>query len=325
VVWIENGNFRGGEWQERLRSSPLFLIKALTVTSPYLAIAQQGKNSWKRYLSGLLVLAGFLLLASIQISIVGMLIWGTKKNIDGSPYFMAMLKNAYGSMIAGAIIGIAFLTGLGIVMKQIHYRNVLSLISSDNTIQWTRVAQGLGLWLGLRFFGLLICSILMPTRYILTFNSHEWFLYTLLALICLPIFALIQHLAFYAYLLQGMGLLIRHPSYLAIAWGLFISIIKWPTHPLIWLNLFANSVMICWIILKKENRQELAIGFTCADVFVRTLFFRSFDTLPYVPTIFTFYGSTITLLGPVMYLLELGLFYYFFFGKSQKPLISNPG
>jgi uncharacterized protein len=309
--------------QNKLRSSSLFLIKALIVTSPYLAIAQQGKNGWKRYLSGLLVLYGFLILAAIQLLIIGILVWGTKKNLDGNPYFMVLFKNAYGLMIFGTIASVAFLTGLSVVMKQIHHRNILTLISPDNKIQWKRVAQGLGVWLGLRFFGLFICSIIMPTRYVLTFNFYEWFPYALLALICVPIFALVQHLTFYAYLLQGIGLLLPNASYLAIAWGLFLSLTKGPSHPLIWLISFANSVMVCWIILKKENRQELAIGFTFADTFARTLLFRSFDASPYMPTIFTFYGSTTTLLGPVIYLVALGLFYYVLFGNSQKPLMSN--
>jgi uncharacterized protein len=243
---------------------------------------------------------------------------GNQKNLDGSPYFMVLFKNPYGLMIAGSIMSIAFVTGLGIVMKQIHHRNILTLISPDSTIQWNRIAQGLGLWLGLRFLGLLICSILMPTRYVLTFNPYEWFPYALLTLICLPFFALVQHLTLYAYLLQGMGFLIQKLSYLAIAWGLFISLTKWPSHPLIWLIYFANSVMICWIILKKENRQELAIGFTFADTFAKTLFFGSFDAAPYVPTVFKFYGATTTLLGPVIYLVTLGLFYYFFFGKNGR-------
>jgi uncharacterized protein len=295
------------------------------VTSPYLAIAQQGKNSWKRYLSGLLVLYGFLVLAVIQILIIGMLVWGTKKNLDGSPYFIWFLKNAYGVMIAGTIMGIAFLTGLGVVMKRIHQRNFLTLISPDSTIQWKRVAQGLGLWLGLRLFGILVCSIAMPSRYVFTFKPYEWFLYALLVLICLPILTLVQHLLFYAYLLQGMAVWLRNSSYLAIIWGLFIALTKWSMDPLIWFNNFSGAAMICWIVLKKEHRQELAIGFTCADIVIRDLFFKYVDASVYRPTFFTFYGSSPTILGSIIYLISLGLFYYCFFCRPQKRFISNSG
>jgi uncharacterized protein len=295
------------------------------VTSPYLAIAQQGKNGWQRYLSGLLVLAGFLLLATIQIIIIGMLIWGTKKNLDGSPHFMWFFKNAYGMMISSLLIGIAFLTGLAMVMERMHHRKFLTLISPDSTIQWKRMAQGLGLWFGLRFFGLLICSIVMPSRYVFSFNPYEWFPYALLALICLPIFTLVRHLTLYAYLLQGMGLWLRNPYYLAIVWGLCLSLTGGLIHPLIWLNNFASVAMICWIVLKKECRQELVIGFTCADLFIRILFLKNLDASPYTPTIYTFHGSTTTLLGPSIYLISLGLFYYCFFGRSQKYPISNSG
>jgi uncharacterized protein len=295
-----------------------FSIKVLTMTSSYLAIAQQGKNSWKRYLAGLSIIFGFSLVTMLPIMISSRLIWGIKSPSGGSFFEMLFSKNEYLGMLALAMLSNGGLAGLAVAIERLHQRKFLTLISSDNTIQWERVAQGLGLWLGLRFLGILICSVVIPSRYIFTFNIDEWLPSTLLAMICIPMICLGRHLISYAYLLQGMGIWLSNPSYLAIFWGLCISLMRLPLDPLTWLTEVASSVMICWIVLKNENRQELVMGFNCADLFSGHLFVKYDGSPLHQHTIFTFQGSSSPLLSKSIYLISLGLFYYFFFGRSQK-------
>jgi uncharacterized protein len=290
------------------------------MTSSYLVIAQQGKNNWKRYVTAVFIIFGFYLITALPIVIIGMLVWGPKNYTYN---YMLFVKNEYRGILVGTVVSLGYLAGLAVAIERSHQRKFLTLISPDSTIQWKRVLQGLGLWLGLRFLGVLICYVVIPSHYILTFNIYEWIPYTLLAIICIPIITLVRYLTFYAYLFQGMGLWLRNPAYLAIFWGLCISLMSLPVNPLAWLIEFSRSVMILWIVLKKENRQELVIGFTFADYFSRYLLFKYNDPLLRQPTVFTLHGSNPTLFAAIIYLSSLGLFYYFFFGRSQKHSASD--
>jgi uncharacterized protein len=185
-----------------------FSIKVLTMTSSYLAIAQQGKNNWKRYLTAVFIIFGFYLITALPIVIIGVLVWGPK---NYNYNYMLFVKNEYRGILVGTVVSLGYLAGLAVTIERSHQRKFFTLISPDSTIQWKRVLQGLGLWLGLRVFGVLICYAVIPSHYILTFNIYEWIPYALLAIICIPIITLVRYLTFYAYLLQGMGALAPQP------------------------------------------------------------------------------------------------------------------
>jgi hypothetical protein len=96
-----------------------------------------------------------------------------------------------------------------------------------------------------------------------------------------------------------------------------------PVNPLAWLIEFSRSEMVFWIVLKKENRQELVVGFNFADYFSRYSLFKYNDLSLRQPTVFTLHGPSPTLFAAIIYLISLGLFYYLFFGRSQKHSASN--
>lgn len=135
-------------------------------------------------------------------------------------------------------------------------------------------------------------------------------------MICVPITSLVRVLFIYGYLLQAVGLLIRRPLVLAIAYGLMLSILD---------NLASIKVssliismllgtFISWVVLK-DNRVELALGIDMAASLGSWLIFRHTRSLATGPSIF-WVNESYAIPFAIAFALTVfgaGVFYYAFF------------
>jgi hypothetical protein len=194
----------------------------------------------------------------------------------------------------------------------------MTLFSVDTSIDWLRVIKGFILWLGLYGISFFVWYLIFPSRYSLTFNISEWLPFTLLVLIFAPILSLVRILFLYAYLLQAVGLLIRHPLLLSIVWGLVLASLSIDLKmPIYWILSFAYATFMTWIVIK-DNRIELVIGINIAVSLISLVFISYPDSLIKAPTVFKVADVPDFLPVLVSFVFRAGFFYFICFGRRRN-------
>jgi hypothetical protein len=280
----------------------------------FLTIARQGRNGWKRYLVGTILVYGVPLIIFTPVIIISAYISGiSTKNID-----LILDGNPLRAVLFYGLLGVALLLGLFLAVTRVHRRKFMTLFSVDTAIDWLRVIKGFILWLGLYGISFFLWYLISPSRYSLTFNISEWLPFTLLALIFAPILSLARILFIYGYLLQAVGLLIRNPVILSIVWGLVLGSLSINLKmPIYWILSVAASTFITWIVIK-DNRIELVIGIDISVSLISLLFISSPDSSIKAPTVFKVADVPDFLPLLVSYVLRSGFFYFICFGRRRN-------
>jgi hypothetical protein len=295
------------------------------MTAKFLRIARQGENSWKRYLIG--VLLPFCL--TVIIWIFFFIILGIIYYILGVPldYTDEEAMNEL-SYLGTGLMFISLIFGLYLSIKRVHKRNFITLFTSETSVRWQRVIKGFGVYLLLSGISFLVWYLIAPSRFIFSFSASEWLPFAWLALVFCPIAALCIVL-FFAYLLQGIGLLIRSPLLLSIVLGfifIFGSLIyaSEPKTLLYWFMEVAARIFFFWVIIK-DNGIELIWGLFTAQG-MNDLFGLSFDGSEVwnTPTLFRITETDPNFYDLLNMLLIYGLFYYICFVKGKNSSASTP-
>ncbi|NES95572.1 MAG: hypothetical protein F6K32_10135 [Desertifilum sp. SIO1I2] len=281
----------------------------------FLTVARQGRNGWKRYLTAIALIIGTFSIVCLPLILMTTLIAGLP--LENSSYDAIFYDNFYGSFALIVLGTGSFLLGLFLAVTKIHQRNFLTLVSPNNSISWQRIIQGFSIFLALRIVAWILLYFLLPDRYILSFQASTLFNF-LLSFLVLPITATATAL-WLAYLLQGLGLVIRNSLALSILWGLLLGGIPYISNwnALVLLNIF-HYIFIAWIIFK-DNRLELVMGLMIADRYF-TLLLKSGENAFNSPSIFQLADSASTLPSILYFLFVYGIFYYIFFGRKNNTL-----
>lgn len=280
----------------------------------FLTIARQGRNGWKRYLVGALLALGVPLIIMTTVMIISAYISGISiKNTN-----LILYGNPLRTVLFSGLSGVGWLLGLFLVVTRVHRRKFMTLFSVDTSIDWLRVIKGFILWLGLSGISFFVWYLISPSRYSLTFNISEWLPFTLLVLIFAPILSLVRILFLYAYLLQAVGLLIRHPLLLSIVWGLVLASLSIDLKmPIYWILSFAYATFMTWIVIK-DNRIELVIGINIAVSLISLVFISYPDSLIKAPTVFKVADVPDFLPVLVSFVFRAGFFYFICFGRRRN-------
>ena len=203
----------------------------------YLEVGRRGKNTWWRYLLGVVfvvflwfVVGGW---ASVALG-----------NLLGiSPGQIATNPSAAGP-IAGFLVICApypvFLLGSVLVVTLLHRRSPLTLVTGRRSIDWGRVGTGLGVWFALAVVASLVGVLLDPSAFSLGPNLAAFVPFALLALIL----ALASGVLFMLPHLANPGL---DAGFLLVA-----------------LYHFGFGAFLAWVSLK-DGTLELAIGAHAAN------------------------------------------------------------
>jgi uncharacterized protein len=292
----------------------------------YLEIAQQGKNSWWRYLLATLLISFFwLVIGTIvtSIAIIVILVQGGLNLSDFSPeQINTFLRSS--SVEAFIIINlpsIFFAIGIGLAIKWLHQRKFRSLVSADATINFQRIVAGFGVWFLMQMVLVAVSLIFDPKNYEFTFNPSLWFPLLISALILTPIQTSSEELFFRGYLLQGLSCITRQRLAL-----IFVSSILFMLPHLFnpemqrgaWMALFYFGFgALAALITLKDNRLELALGVHAANN-LSFLFVTTKDSVLAAPAMWTAKDTGDPKLDVVIFLLQSAVFYYIFFGRRKK-------
>jgi membrane protease YdiL (CAAX protease family) len=163
---------------------------------------------------------------------------------------------------------------------------------------------------------------LTPDAYEFSLEPLQWLAFLPLALILTPIQTTAEELFFRGYLMQGLGLINRHPLFLIGATS-FLFLLPHLGNPelqrgVVWVGLsyWLWGVFFAAITLK-DDRLELAMGSHAANNLFAALFINSADSVLPSPAIWTVEPGEPRV--SLIYQFALSaLFYYLFFGLGQS-------
>lgn len=238
------------------------------MASAYLDLALEGKNNWWRYALGILIA----IVLWLGVTTALFMVLGIWTVIDGDP-------STYVDGNAGSFVGIdpfvnyiilnmghlAMLLGLFLVVRFLHKRRFLSLITVDTKINWRMVGLGFGLYLALMTVFTLVDYLRDPASYHFTQNPYRVLVLAPIVLILTPIQTTTEELVFRGYLLQGAGLICRRFGFpVAISAAIFT--LPHMANPelvhgfwLVVLYYFGIGILFALVSLK-SNSLEPAIG-----------------------------------------------------------------
>ncbi len=108
---------------------------------------------------------------------------------------------------------------LFLVIRYVHGREFLSLITPQDRIRWRRVAGSFGLWFGLSAVTTLVDYLIYPSTYKLTLDPVRFLIFVPIALVLTPLQTTGEELFFRGYVMQGLGLFTRNTFILATSVG----------------------------------------------------------------------------------------------------------
>ena len=186
-------------------------------------LARRGKTSPWRYLLSVAILVALWFGAGYLFYEIPVFV----ADLDGNPDTFFDPETAelvgidplvdYASVLLGFAV---ILAGVYLVVRFIHQRPFLSLVTPGSGVNGRRMAQGFGLWLVVIAAASVVGYLLDPSRYTLNFELGGFIPLLLLAMVLVPIQTSTEELLFDGFVLQGFGLFLRNTFVLAAIMGL---------------------------------------------------------------------------------------------------------
>jgi membrane protease YdiL (CAAX protease family) len=291
----------------------------------FLEAVKIGKNSWRRFLGGtVLVLMGWFIFGTIlSIAVAGIFyfIW-PEINLAATDFNSFLQNSDFWSYIFLTLSFIPFLATLLLVVKYLHQRSPKTLITIQNKINWKLLIQGFWIWFGLLFIAMFIEYLIIPETYYFSFQPKIFFLLLPIVFILNIIQTTTEELFFRGYLVQWGSLFSKNIFFLSVLSGIFFTLphlgnpeISTGYLPMI-LIYFLMGVFFTFISIKKGSL-ELAIGVHIANNLFSVIVLHYANSAISTPTIITTtqfnpWVSLFTSIG------IMSVFYFIIFYKKIK-------
>ena len=163
------------------------------MNNTFIDIARVGKNGLWLYVAGFVIVMVVTIIFAFPVVLVTDL-KTQKPNVPAYQYLAVAILQ-----FVGIIVGLWF------VMKYLHERPFKTLITPLSEINWKRIAQSAGLWLGITVAVELLFYNIYPEMYSFSLDMEDFLPALVVGLIMIPIQSTAEELLFRGYLLQGIG------------------------------------------------------------------------------------------------------------------------
>lgn len=180
--------------------------------NPFIEVARRGSNEWWRYIAGIVLVSACWVGGEVLIAL---------------PVFPQEADATGADLLLFVALLLSFAPALGgvwLVVRFLHGRPFLSLITPRERIGWNRLAIGFGVWFAISAGASALEALLHPGRYQPNPQPLTVLPFLLVGTLLIPIQAGAEELFYRGYLLQGMGLLIRQTLLLAALNGLLFAL-----------------------------------------------------------------------------------------------------
>ncbi|NOQ91847.1 MAG: CPBP family intramembrane metalloprotease, partial [Flavobacteriaceae bacterium] len=177
--------------------------------------AYKGKNDvWRYVISFLVIIIGWQFIGVIPLLAVAM------ANINDLGELMSASKDAFTSIGIDSnlyllVMILTFLFGLIsllFVIKYIHLREIKTLFTSRNNIDWKRVFYGFTLWFSISLIMLTLDYSLNAENYVWNFQPMPFLILVLISFLFMPFQTSFEELLFRGYIMQGLGVLFKNAA-----------------------------------------------------------------------------------------------------------------
>ncbi len=220
----------------------------------YLSLVERGRNSVWRTLAGIVVITAVWLVLGIALYV---LLAGYARASPIGPFVLANL---------GIVV---MLIGLALVMKVLHRRPLLTLITPAS-FDWKRAWQGFAVFVILAAIGFVIEVLIYPERYTLTGTLEGTAIFAVAAIVLTPLQAATEELVFRGYLMQSLRSFTRSPLLIIVISSVLFMI------PHLWnpevvqggaliISQYVLIAVFFAVVTLRDGRLELAIGAHAAN------------------------------------------------------------
>jgi uncharacterized protein len=234
------------------------------VNESYLEAGRRGKNSWPRYLLGVVFILFMWFVVGAWASVaLGNVLGASPGQIAADP---SSARPIVGYLVISAPFP-AFLLGSVLAVVLIHRRSPLTLVTGRRSVDWGRVGTGLGAWFALAVLSGLVGYLLYPSAFSLGPSLAAFVPFALLALVLAPIQAAAEEVFFRGYLVQGVSLISGNFLFLAVTSGALFMLPHLANPGLVLpvaLYHFGFGAFLAWVSLR-DGTLELAIGAHAAN------------------------------------------------------------
>lgn len=235
--------------------------------------AYKGENAWWAYLVTLILfIFGWQFIGIIPL--VGAAVYYA----DDMDVFYKSAQDSFATVGMGAnlyllLVIVTFLGGLLALflgVKTIHRRKIISVITSRDKIDWSRVFYAFAIW---AIIGLLMVAIgyfMSPEDFIWNFKPVSFFILVIISFLFLPIQTSMEEILFRGYLMQGFGTWFKK-SFVALILTSVIFGLLHGLNPEIekfgWIVMiyYIGTGLILGIFTLMDEGTELALGFHAAN------------------------------------------------------------
>ena len=213
--------------------------------------------------------------------------------------------------------------GLWFVLKQIHFRSIISVITSRKKIDFKRFQFGFILWSLISIFIFSLEILINPADYEFNFNYSKFLILLSISIIMIPVQSILEELIFRGYLMQGLGfffknrimplfttsiifglLHILNPEIQKIGYGLLIY--------------YIGTGIFFGIVTLMDEGVELSSGFHASNNLVASLLVTADWTAFETYSIFKFIGNPSFSKEVLLYLFIIYPLIIFFLSKKYK-------
>ena len=239
------------------------------------------ENKFWKYIVGSLIL----ILASFigQLPLIMGILYETFFNGKTYPTSNAAVMHFFDSNVMLFLMLLSFvfiMLGIIMIVRNLHGQTMLSVTTSRNTIDWSRVGFAFVIWSLFTVVVTLLSYYYSPTDFVLNFKPIPFAILLIIGVVLIPIQTSSEEYIFRGYLMQGFANLARNKWFPL----LMTSVIFGGMHILnpevskigyIILVYYIGTGLLLGIITLMDEGMELALGFHAANNLVGALLISS--------------------------------------------------
>lgn len=235
--------------------------------------AYKGENAWWAYLVTLILfIFGWQFFGIIPLVGVAAYYADNKdvfiKSAEDSFATVGMDANLYLLLVIFTFLGGLLALFFGI--KTIHKRKIISIITSRDKIDWSRIFYAFVIWAIIGLLMIAISYFMSPGDFIWNFKPVSFFILVIISFLFLPIQTSMEEILFRGYLMQGFGTWFKK-SFVALILTSVIFGLMHGLNPEIeklgWFVMiyYMGTGLILGIFTLMDEGTELALGFHAAN------------------------------------------------------------
>jgi len=223
----------------------------------------KGKNSWWRYLITMtIVFAPFIMNVGIYLFFPEILELYTDSTKEATASNLDLVTNLLPFLF---LLIILFL-----LLKMVHKREAITIVTSRETIDWSRFFYGFKIWGAVSLLIIVVSIIVFPNDFTFILNIKPFLILLLVSLLLFPFQTAFEEVLFRGYLMQSVGLLAKNKWFPL----LFSSILFGLLHGLnpeveklgmVIMVYYIGTGLLLGIITLMDEGTELALGFHAAN------------------------------------------------------------